>query len=149
MKKISLIIVCALALFFVSCQTADNHDKNGDTPTTVVEKMYKHLMMDDYIGAADYCKIPDSVKPEVYDKYFNDNAELKGMAWKEIVIAKMKQSSDCKLIDFEVVAEEVSKTDPNNATVKTKITVKKGENEAKTDCSFPLKRDENVWKIIG
>ena len=160
MKKISLFIVCAIALLLVSCQVAVREDSNNQTPTSVVEKMYENIQKGNYEAAAEYCKIPDSVKVDVYEKYQAKYPEYKGMDWKNIVINSMnKQKEGFELKKFEVISEEISNTDPNNATVKTIITIVKNGVESTAECSFPVKREsfqkENdttfyqEWKIIG
>ena len=154
MKRLSLLIVCALALFITSCQKADNRDINGNTPTKVVEMMYNYIQNNDYESAADCCKIPESVDDKVYATYAKEYFEA-GEAvptWKEIVIKNMVKQGDesgIKLVDFKVISEEISKTDPNNANVKTVITIIKNDVQSEAECSFPLKREENVWRIIG
>ena len=154
MKRLSIIIVCALALFITSCQKADNRDINGNTPTKVVEMMYKCIQNDDYVGAAKCCKIPESVDDKVYATYAKEYLEADGTipTWREIVINSMiKQDAESKveLAEFTVISEEISKTDPNNANVKTRIVIVKNDVKSEAECSFPLKREENVWKIIG
>lgn len=158
MKKISLIIICAIALVFASCQKADTKDKNGNTPKDVVEKMYKLIQEGNYTAAADYCKIPDSVDIKIIEEYVKHDTALKGQVmhdtiltgkeWKNLVIYKMKHGSNTTLKDYKVIEEEISKTDPNNATVKTSITIIKDGKETKAECSFPMKRD-SLWRIIG
>ncbi|MBP5546446.1 MAG: hypothetical protein J6X59_04100 [Bacteroidales bacterium] len=163
MKKLSLIILCAVStLFFASCQTGDSKDKNGDTPSAVVEKMYQAIKDKDFDKAASFNKLPDTVKIEkknIYkdfqiDSLYQTDKDGKVIVpnedWKTFLIGKMKaQSEEYTLDSWEIVDEEVSNTDPNSAKVKTKIkfTTKKGQQE--TECSFPMKREGNVWKIIG
>ena len=148
MKKLSIIVICTLtALFFVSCQTGKREDCNGNTPSSVVEKMYQAIMNDQYEEAASYCKIPETV-----DNIGAYNAGGQSVDWKHLVISRMieqAKASDYTLQKYEIVTEEISNTDPNSAKVKTKIffTTNKGDMEA--ECSFPLKRENNVWLIIG
>ena len=148
MKKLSLIVICALtALFFTSCQTSDPKDNNGDTPSTVVEKMYKATQDNQYEEAAKYCKLPETV--DNIEKY---DAAKAGQVWKDIVISQMKEQSKTSsyvLKSYEVVSEEISNTDPNSAKVKTKITYTKNGVDGEAECSFPLKRENGVWLIIG
>lgn len=150
MKKISLFLACAIALLVVSCKMADNKDKNGNTPTTVVEEMYKNIQEGAYDKAAEFCKIPDSIDKEVWAKYVEQDPAIKDMLWKEVVINKMnKQKEGFELKEYKVVKEEISKTDPDNANVKTTITIVKDGVESNAECAFPLKREEGVWRIIG
>ena len=152
--------MCAVStLFFASCQSGDSHDANGDTPSSVVEKMYKAIKANDFAAAASYNKIPDTVKIEkknVFEQFKNNPTDKDGKVivtneqWKAFLIDKMQtQSENYTLDSWEIVDEEISNTDPNSAKVKTKIkfTTPKGQQE--TECSFPLKRDNNVWLIIG
>lgn len=160
MKKISLVVICALtALLFASCQTGKREDKNGNTPTSVVEKMYKAIQNNKFDEAASYCKIPDTIKmaeKHVYKEFNNEKFAKKdgkviiGEEWNAFVIEKMKnESADFKLDTFWVVSEEISKTDPNSAKVKTRIRVIKKGVTSESDCSFPLKRENDIWLIIG
>ncbi|MBR5082772.1 MAG: hypothetical protein IKX35_10075 [Bacteroidales bacterium] len=148
MKKISLIILCAMsAVFFVSCQTGDPKDSNGDTPSSVVEKMYQAIQNNQFEEAASYCKVPEKV--DNMDSY---NAGKQGSAWKDIVISTMVEQSKVSnyvLKNYEVVSEEISNTDPNSAKVKTKITYSKNGVDGEAECSFPLKRENDIWLIIG
>lgn len=148
MKKLSLIAICALtAFFFASCQAGDPKDSNGDTPSTVVEKMYKAIQDNQFGEAAKYCKLPEAV--DNMEKY---DAGKAGKAWKDIVISQMEEQSkvaNYELKKFEIVKEEISKTDPNSAKVNTRITYSKNGVDGEADCSFPLKRENNVWLIIG
>lgn len=143
-----------MALFITSCQKADNRDINGDTPTTMVERMYNCIQNNDYEGAAKCCKIPVSVDDKVYATYAKEYLDA-GEAvptWKEIVInnmIKQGEESGITLVDYKVISEEISKTDPNNANVKTIISIIKNDIQSETECSFPLKREENIWRIIG
>lgn len=159
MKKLSLIVMCAVAaFFFASCQTGVREDKNGDTPTSVVDKMYKAIQSNDYAAAAEFNKIPDTIKMKADNVYpeFKANPVVDGKViitgdqWRAYVIERMKGESVGYTLDsWEIVSEEISKTDPNSAKVKTKIqvTTKNGKSEA--ECSFPLKRENDVWRIIG
>jgi len=146
------------AVFFVSCQTGDPKDSNGDTPSSVVEKMYQAIKANDYVTAASFNKIPDTIKMKaenVFPQFQNnskkeDKVIILGEEWGAFVIERMKNySSDYSLDSWEIVSEEISNTDPNSAKVKTKIriTTKNGQSEA--ECSFPLKRENDVWLIIG
>lgn len=160
MKKLSLTLICAIAvLFFASCQSADSKDANGNTPSTVVEKMYQAIQENDFATAASFNKIPDTVKinkDNIYQQ-FKDNPTDKngkvivtGEQWKSFLVERMTtQSEDFSLISWEIVSEEISKTDPNSAKVKTKIKIKTQKGQLETECSFPLKREKNVWLIIG
>lgn len=151
--------MCAVAaFFFASCQTGVREDKNGDTPTSVVEKMYKAIQNNDFAAAAEFNKIPDTVKMKAENVYpeFKANPVVDGKViitgdqWRTYVIQRMKDESVGYTLDsWEIVSEEISKTDPNSAKVKTKIqvTTKNGKSEA--ECSFPLKRENDVWRIIG
>ena len=159
MKKLSLIVMCAVAaFFFASCQTGVREDRNGDTPTSVVDKMYKAIQSNDYAAAAEFNKIPDTIKMKADNVYpeFKANPVVDGKViitgdqWRAYVIERMKGESVGYTLDsWEIVSEEISKTDPNSAKVKTKIqvTTKNGKSEA--ECSFPLKRENDVWRIIG
>ena len=166
MKKLSLIVVFALtALFFASCQTGKREDKNGDTPTSVVDKMYQAIKAGDFEIAASYNKIPDTIKMKLMDEKnvyqdfqnnpkVNDKKDVKvvimGEEWKAFLIKKMKDQSEGYSLDsWEIVSEEISKTDPNSAKVKTKITYTKNGVDGEAECSFPLKRENDVWLIIG
>ncbi|MBQ3709354.1 MAG: hypothetical protein II887_01485 [Bacteroidales bacterium] len=166
MKKISLIVICALtALFFASCQTGKREDKNGDTPTSVVDKMYQAIKANDFESAASYNKIPDTIKMKlkeetnVYQEFQNnpkikDKKDVKviitGDEWRTFLINKMQnQSKDYSLDSWEIVSEEISKTDPNSAKVKTTIHITNKGVASEADCSFPLKRENDEWKIIG
>lgn len=151
--------MCAVAaFFFASCQTGVREDKNGDTPTSVVDKMYKAIQSNDYAAAAEFNKIPDTIKMKADNVYpeFKANPVVDGKViitgdqWRAYVIERMKGESVGYTLDsWEIVSEEISKTDPNSAKVKTKIqvTTKNGKSEA--ECSFPLKRENDVWRIIG
>ena len=159
MKKLSLIILSAMmAFFFASCQTSEPKDANGNTPKDVVEKMYQAIKANDYVTAASFNKIPDTIKMKaenVYPQFQNNSKKgdkiiILGEEWGAFVIERMKNySSDYSLDSWEIVSEEISNTDPNSAKVKTKIhiTTKNGQSEA--ECSFPLKRENGVWLIIG
>ena len=148
MKKLSLIIICALTtLFFASCQTGKREDSNGNTPSSVVEKMYQAIQNNQFEEAATYCKVPEKV-----DNSGSYNAAKNGAAWKDIVISTMVEQSKVSnyvLKGYEVVSEEISNTDPNSAKVKTKITYTKNGVDGEAECSFPLKRENDVWLIIG
>lgn len=151
--------MCAVAaFFFASCQTGVREDRNGDTPTSVVDKMYKAIQSNDYAAAAEFNKIPDTIKMKADNVYpeFKANPVVDGKViitgdqWRAYVIERMKGESVGYTLDsWEIVSEEISKTDPNSAKVKTKIqvTTKNGKSEA--ECSFPLKRENDVWRIIG
>ena len=135
------------AVFFVSCQTGDPKDSNGDTPSSVVEKMYQAIQNNQFEEAASYCKVPEKV--DNMDSY---NAGKQGSAWKDIVISTMVEQSKVSnyvLKNYEVVSEEISNTDPNSAKVKTKITYSKNGVDGEAECSFPLKRENDIWLIIG
>ena len=165
MKKLSLIILCAAVstLFFASCQSGDSKDANGDTPSSVVNKMYEAIKAKDFDKAVSYNKIPDTIKfdtvkikKNLYKEFQNDSIDKDGKVivtnedWKAFLINMMKaQSEDYTLDSWEIVDEEISNTDPNSAKVKAKIkfTTKKVQHE--TECSFPLKREKNIWMIIG
>ena len=161
MRKLSLIVICALtAVLFASCQTGEKKDKNGDTPETVVKKMYQALQDKDYDKVASFSKIPDTVKIEKSDlalyKEFQNNAQNKngkivilGEDWSKFIVNQMKQDTVYKLDKYEIVSEEISKTDPNSAKVKTKIQVTTSAGQSEAECSFPLKKEDNVWLIIG
>lgn len=164
MKKLSLIICALTAFFFVSCQQGNPKDKNGDTPKDVVEKMYQSVKAKDFDVAVSYNKIPDTIKMKLMDEKnvyqeFQNNAKDKdgnviilGEEWKTFVIEQMKgQSSSSKysLDNWEIVSEEISKTDPNSAKVKTKIQIITQNGKSEAECSFPLKRENGVWLIIG
>lgn len=148
MKKLSSIFVClVIALLFASCQTSVREDKNGNTPSSVVEKMYQALQNNKYEQAAEFCKIPEEV--DNIQKY---DAAKQGKAWKDIVILKMEEQSKISgysLKKFEIVSEEISNTDPNSAKVKTKIYYSTSKGEEEAECSFPLKRENDIWLIIG
>ena len=148
MKKLSILLACVLiALCFTSCQSGTREDKNGDTPSSVVEKMYQAIQNDQFGEAATYCKIPEKV-----DNMKSYSASENGATWKDIVISTMVGQSKVSsyiLKSYEVVTEEISKTDPNSAKVKTRITYSKNGVDGKADCSFPLKREDGVWLIIG
>ena len=148
MKKLSLIVICTLtALFFASCQSGKREDKNGDTPSSVVEKMYKATQNNQFEEAASYCKIPDKV--DNMDSY---SAAKSGAAWKDIVISTMVEQSKASnyvLKSYEIVSEEISNTDPSSAKVNTKITYSKNGVDGEAECSFPMKRENDVWLIIG
>ena len=162
MKKISFVILCAVAtLVFASCKTGDNKDANGDTPSSVVEKMHKAIKANNFDEAVSYSKIPDTLKIKIVEKniyeQFKDNPTDKdgkvivtSDEWKAFLISKMEAESKGSTLDsWEIVDEEISNTDPNSAKVKVKIkrTTEKGQQEAEK--TFPLKREDNVWKIIG
>lgn len=160
MKKLSLIIVCAVAaLCFVSCQTANSEDANGNTPSTVVEKMYQAIKANDYALATSYTKIPDNVKivkENLYEQFVNNPIDENGKVvvssdeWRAFLIEKMElQSEGYSLDSWEIVSEEISKTDPNSAKVKTKIRITTQNGQSEAECSFPLKRENNIWLIIG
>ena len=68
MKKLSIIIYVVLALFFVSCKNGDTKDANGDTPSTVVDKMYQAIKANNFAEAVSYNKIPDTVRIPVKNK---------------------------------------------------------------------------------
>ena len=166
MKKLSLIVICALtALFFASCQTGKREDKNGDTPSSVVDKMYQAVKAQNFDTAALYNKIPDTIKMKLMDEKnvyqeFQNNPKVNGKKdvkviitgeeWRAFLIEKMKnQSKDYSLDSWEIVSEEISKTDPNSAKVKTKIQITTQNGKSEAECSFPLKREDDVWLIIG
>ena len=166
MKKLSLIVIFALtALFFASCQTGKREDKNGDTPTSVVDKMYQAIKTNDYEIAASYNKIPDTIKMKLMDEKnvyqdFQNNPKVNGKKdvkvvitgeeWKSFLVKKMKDQSEGYSLDsWEIVSEEISKTDPNSAKVKTKIQITTKDGKSEAECSFPLKREDDVWLIIG
>lgn len=162
MKKISLVIVCAVsALLFASCQTGTREDANGNTPSSVVEKMYQAIQAKDFAMAASYNRIPDTVKiklaegGKIYEQFQSNPVEnekiiITSEEWKSFLIGKMETLSENYSLDsWEIVSEEISNTDPNSAKVKTKIHVTTQEGESDVECSFPLKRDNNIWLIIG
>lgn len=159
MKKLSIIVMCVVAVFFfVSCQTGNPKDINGDTPSMVVDKLYKAIQADKYDEAAAYNKIPDTIKMKTVNVYpeFKGNPVVDGKViitgdqWKAYVIERMKcESSGYSLDSWEIVSEEISKTDPNSAKVKTKIHITTKDGESEAECSFPLKRENDVWLIIG
>jgi hypothetical protein len=147
-------------LFFASCQSdAKKEDANGNTPSTVVDKMYQAVKAKDFATAVAYNKIPDNVKivnSNLYEQFVgypaNEDGKVivPGDEWKSFLIDKMQsQSENYALLDWEIVSEEISKTDPNSAKVKTKIHIMNGGSESKVDCSFPLKRENGIWLIIG
>ena len=148
MKKLSLIVICALtALLFASCQAGKREDSKGNTPSSVVETKYKAIQNNQFEEAATYCKVPDKV--DNIEKY---NAAKNGSSWNDIVISAMVEQSKVSnyvLKSYEVVSEEISNTDPNSAKVKTKITYTKNGVDGEAECSFPLKRENDVWLIIG
>lgn len=164
MKKVTLIVVCAMAaLFFASCQTGKREDKNNDTPSSVVDKMYKAIQNNDFAEAAKYNRIPDTIKMDethVYEE-FKNNKKADGKVvitkeeWQNFVIEKMKnQSAGFTLDSWEIVSEEISNTDPNSAKVNTKIHITRTDKDgnavkSEAECSFPLKRENDVWLIIG
>ena len=162
MKKIlSYIIAGLFVMSLVSCQQGVREDKNGDTPTSVVEKMYKAINSNDFETAASYNKFPDTIKikPEkdenMYEQFKNNQKDKDGKyiipkeEWKSFIINKMKENVDYSLESWEIVSEEISKTDPNSAQVKTKIHVKVKGEESVIESSFPLKRENDIWLIIG
>lgn len=162
MKKLSLTIICALSvLFFASCQTGDKKDANGNTPSDVVEKMYKAIQTNDFELAASFNKIPDTVKinkENAYTQFAGNPTDKKddkkivvtGEEWKSFLIERMKSMCEqFTLVSYEIIAEEISNTDPNSAKVKTKITTQSKNGQNVTECSFPLKRENNIWVIIG
>ncbi len=158
--------MCALAvLFAAACQKAERKDANGHTPSDVVEQMYKAIQANDFATAATFNKIPDTVKiapkkqGNMYDEFKDcpiDTTDKKGKViipgedWTNFLIDRMEQQSeDFSLVSWEIVKEEISKTDPNSAKVKTKIVVKTKKGQSEAECSFPLKREKNIWVIIG
>ena len=161
MKKFSFAILGAVAvMFFASYQSGDSKDANGNTPSMVVEKMYQSLKSKDYAEAVSYNKIPDTVKIEkkntIYEEFKDvepdkDNKVVVTSAdWKDFLIGKMESlGEDYVLESWEIFPEEVSKTDINSAKVKTRIhfTDKNGQHDS--ECSFSLRRSDNVWLIIG
>ena len=64
-------------------------------------------------------------------------------------MVEQSKVSNYVLKSYEVVSEEISNTDPNSAKVKTKITYTKNGVDGEAECSFPLKRENDVWLIIG
>lgn len=145
-------------MFFASCQSGDPKDDKGNTPSDVVEQMYKAIQAKDFKTAADFSKIPDTIKmveKKVYKEFENnakkdDKVIITGEEWSTFVIQQMEeQSADFSLDKWEISSEEISKTDPNSAKVKTKIYVTKKGVASEADCSFPLKREKGEWKIIG
>ena len=159
MKKLSLIILCAMmAFFFVSCQTSEPKDSNGNSPKDVVEKMYQAIKAKDYVTAASFNKIPDTVKMKaenVYPQFQNnpkkgDKVIILGEEWGAFVIERLKNySTGYSLDSWEIVSEEISNTDPNSAKVKTKIHITSKNGQSEAECSFPLKRENDIWLIIG
>lgn len=159
MKKISLLVICAVTAFiFASCQAGEKADNNNRTPKDVVDEMYKAIQAGNFDEAAAFTKIPDAVKMEeekVYKEFANNPREdgkviIAGEEWRNFVVNKMQeQSADFSLDSWEIVSEEVSNTDPNSAKVKTKIHITNKGVASEADCSFPLKRENGVWLIIG
>ena len=159
MKKLSLIVICAFtALFFASCQSGKKTDKYGHTPSQVVDEMYKAIQIKDYAAAAEFTKIPDTILMDpnkTYPQFKNnpkkgDKIVITGKDWKDFVVKRMKeQSADFTLDRWVVKSEEISNTDPNSAKVKTTIYITTKDGKSEADCSFPLKRENNVWLIIG
>ena len=85
------------------------------------------------------------IEPDNNNKYV-----INGDNWKSFVIEKMKEHcSSYKLESYEVTSEEISKTDPNSAKVKTKINITTSNGKSELECSFPLKRENDTWFIIG
>lgn len=160
MKKISFALICTLLAFvFTSCQSGDNKDANGNTPSTVVEKMYQAIQTKDFALAASYNRLPDNVKiskENIYDQFKDYPADENGKViitkedWYNFLIDRMTvQSENYSLDSWEIVAEEVSNTDPNSAKVKTKIKITNQNVQSEAECSFLLKRENNIWFIIG
>lgn len=159
MKKISLLVICAItALFFASCQSGEKADKNNRTPEGVVDEMYKAIKAGEFAKAAEFTKIPDTVKMDekkAYKEFANNPKKdgkviIAGEEWRRFVVKKMEeQSADFSLDSWEIVSEEISNTDPNSAKVKTKIHITNKGIASEADCSFPLKRENGVWLIIG
>ena len=161
MKRLSLIVVCAIAaLFFASCQTGKREDKNGNTPSDVVDSMYVAIQNKDFVKAASYNKLPDTIKMKEKNVYpdFKSNSKkddkiiITREEWSKFVVGQMDkqgQDEEFELVSWEIVSEEISKTDPNSAKVKTKIQISTKNGKSEAECSFPLKREDDVWKIIG
>lgn len=190
MKKITLTLICAMAvLLAAACQKAERKDANGNTPTDVVNQMYKAIQANDFETAVTFNKIPDTVKispigevqdmevnfdtadenviadtalvnhPNIYEQFKEYPVDttgkkvkviIPGEDWKAFMIERMKKENEnFTLVSWEIVKEEISKTDPNSAKVKTKIVIKTNGVQSETECSFPLKRENNVWLIIG
>lgn len=158
--------MCAVsALMFASCQTGEKEDANGNTPSSVVDKMYQAIQANDFAEAASYNKIPDTVKiainaekPNIYEQFQGNSKDKDGKViitneeWKAFLTEKMQAQADSAnyiLESWEIVKEEISKTDPNSAKVKTKIHIKTKNGVSDAECSFPLKRENNIWLIIG
>ena len=161
MKKLSLIVICAFtALLFASCQSAKKEDKNGRTPSMVVDEMYKAMKDNRYDVAADFTKIPDTIKMKeevAYPDFMGNEKKdgkiiIAGDVWKKFVISQMQNQSESarfELESWEIVSEEISNTDPNSAKVKTRIHITTNDGKSDADCSFPMKRENGVWLIIG
>ena len=162
MKKIlSYIIAGLITMSFVSCQQGEREDKNGNTPSSVVEKMYQAVNNNDFETAVSYNKFPDTIKiapkkdENMYEQFKNNQKDKDGKyiilreEWISFIIKQMKENVDYSLESWEIISEEISNTDPNSAQVKTKIHIKKNGEETVTDSSFPLKREDGVWLIIG
>lgn len=168
MKKLSIIIYVVLALFFVSCKNGDTKDANGDTPSTVVDKMYQAIKANNFAEAVSYNKIPDTVRIPVKNKNIyegfkncpveqgkkNDGTDVYIIAkeeWEEFLLSMIQQQYlNASLESWQIIDENISKTDPNSAKVKTKITIKIKDGSSKErECSFPLKRENGKWLIIG
>ena len=155
--------MCAVSvLFFASCQTADSKDANGDTPSAVVEKMYQAIQAQDFATAVSYNKIPDTVKIKlekegnIYEQFQGCPTDKDGKVivtgdeWKAFLMEKMQMQSEGYTLDsWEILSEEVSNTDPNAAKVKTRIHLTREGVKSETDCSFPMKRENGIWLIIG
>lgn len=157
MKKISFMAVFAIiALFLTSCQTGVREDNNGNTPTAVVEKMYQAIKAGDFDTAATFNRLPDTIRIKaegVYQEFKGNpkdkdgNVVITAKDWIPFVISKMQDSYT--LESWEIVSEEISNTDPNSAKVKTTIHLSTDKGMIDSDCSFPLKRENGVWLIIG
>jgi len=128
MKKLQILLLALCALVFATCSS-----KKSDSPTVVVKEYL------DCIKAGNYDK---AVKYFHFEKETNE-AELKALA------AKLEQgySKDGKLLNFEIISEEVEKDEEGNA-IKGNVKVKLFyENDKEEEETIKTVKENGEWKI--